>query len=32
MVIAGMCLGGISGFEVPLVIYFIAFVLYSWVK
>jgi tetratricopeptide (TPR) repeat protein len=32
MVIVGMCLGGIPGYEIPLVIYFIAFVLYSWVK
>jgi tetratricopeptide (TPR) repeat protein len=31
-VILIMCLAGISGYEIPLVIYFIAFVLYSWVK
>ncbi|HPH32482.1 MAG TPA: tetratricopeptide repeat protein [Chitinophagaceae bacterium] len=32
VVIVGMCLGGLPGYEVPMVIYFIAFVLYSWVK
>ncbi len=36
LVLAGliviMSLGGINGHEIPLVIYFIAFVLYSWVK
>ncbi len=30
--IVAMCLADIPGYEVPLVIYFIAFVLYSWVK
>lgn len=31
-VITVMCLAGLPGHEIPLVIYFIAFVLYSWVK